>query len=83
MSQPCGSNTGTRPAVTIRSQLQSMGNAFTVRIAGATLPVFGSTKNGWDISFADDQRPTRYRYGNLDELAFALINLSVANDGNA
>jgi hypothetical protein len=83
MRQASGSNAAARAAITIRSQLESMGNAFTVRIAGATLPVFGSTENGWDISFSDDQRPNRYRYGNLDELAFALINLSVADDGNA
>jgi hypothetical protein len=65
-----------------RTQLASMGNAFTVRIAGATLPVSGSSEAGWDIAFEHEVSQS-YRYGTLDELAFVLINLSVADDGSA
>ena len=66
----------------IRNQLAAMGNAFTVRIAGATLPVSGSSQAGWGVTYGDDP-PTSYRYGTLDELAFALINLSIVDDGTA
>jgi len=66
----------------IRTQLASMGNAFTVRISGATLPVSGSFEAGWDVAFEHEVSPS-YRYGTLDELAFVLINLSVADDGTA
>lgn len=69
-------------ATMIRNQLASMGNAFTIRIAGATLPVGGSSEAGWDVVFGDDL-PHAYRYGTLDELAFVLINLSIADDGAA
>ena len=66
----------------IRTQLASMGNAFTIRNAGATLPVSGSSEAGWDVVFADGAAKS-YHYGTLDELAFVLINLSIADDGTA
>ena len=71
-----------RTVAMIRTQLASMGNAFTVRIAGATLPVSGNSEAGWDVAF-EKEVPTSYLYGTLDELAFVLINLSIADDGTA
>lgn len=58
-----------------------MGNEFVVQVGAESISVSGSLDAGWAI--AADGCADVYRYRSLDELVFALINLSVAQDGQA
>lgn len=73
----------------LRSQLASLGNDFVVHVGSESLPIAGSVEAGWSIA-TDEMLALSaiggagdYRYGTLDELLFALINLSLVSDGEA
>lgn len=73
----------------LRTRLASLGNEFVVHIGSEELPVAGSVEAGWAIAGelralpAADGGVASYRYGTLDELLFALLNLSLATDAEA
>jgi hypothetical protein len=48
---------------------------FSVRIGQESIHVTGSQVSGWSVAAGED-----YRYATLEELVFALINLSLALD---
>lgn len=48
---------------------------FSVRIGQESIHVTGSPVAGWSVASGED-----YRYASLEELVFALINLSLALD---
>jgi hypothetical protein len=65
----------------VRSQVSAMGSEFVVQVGAESISVSGSLDAGWSV--ATEGLPNSYRYRSLDELVFALINLSVAQDGQA
>jgi hypothetical protein len=54
-----------------------------VQVGKESLPVLGNMRSGWTIGADSSPDVSSYRYTSLDELLFALINLSVATDGIA
>ena len=74
----------------LRIQLASLGNEFVVHVGTESLPVAGSVESGWAIAAGEmlalsvsSGGAASYRYRTLDELLFALINLSLAPDAEA
>jgi len=74
----------------LRTQLAKLGNEFVVHVGSESLPIAGSIESGWSIAAGDVLALTSstggrgdYRYGTLDELLFALINLSLVSDAEA
>lgn len=51
-----------------------------VRVGPELYPVWGNDEQGWCI---ESDLVARYRYRSLDELLFALVNLSLAEAGTA
>jgi hypothetical protein len=76
--------------MSVRETRASRGS-FVVSVGAESLAVFGSEADGWAIAIeeqpADRSRRREgvrpYRYEGLDELLFALINLSVTPVGEA
>lgn len=59
-------------------------HVFVVKVGGESLSVYGSIAAGWIVGPLDgDTTAAPFRYRTLDELMFALINLSSTADGNA
>lgn len=57
---------------------------FEVWIGAEVLSVRGSASEGWTVMIPDEEAIEQpYRYDELDELLFALINLSVTEVGEA
>lgn len=75
----------------LRTQLANLGNEFVVHVGTESLPVEGSAESGWAIIAAremlafsaSEDGGVDYRYETLDELLFALINLSLVSDAEA
>jgi len=65
----------------VRSRVSAMGSDFVVQVGTESISVSGSLDAGWAV--AAEGLGDSYRYRSLDELVFALINLSVARDGQA
>ena len=56
-----------------------------LKVGLEVFPVYGDETSGWSMD-ADDLSPTAsplFRYGSLDELFFALVNLNVSEEGQA
>jgi hypothetical protein len=66
-----------------RSDLTTSTGEFVVQVGKESLPVLGNMRSGWPIGADSSPDVSSYRYTSLDELLFALINLSVATDGIA
>lgn len=66
----------------LRRQLALMGDEFVVHVGDEAILVAGNRLRGWRIAH-DESLGDAYRYDSLDELAFALINFSVAGEGVA
>ena len=60
-------------------------NVRLVKIGVEVFPVFGDDQVGWSINPGDLFPPLPHvcRYNSLDELYFALVNLSNSDDGKA
>jgi hypothetical protein len=56
-----------------------------MKIGAEVFPVYGDETSGFSVDPGDlyPQMPTRFRYGSLDELFFALVNLNVGPEGRA
>lgn len=65
----------------VRSRVSAMGSEFVVQVGAESISVSGSLDAGWAVG--SEGIGGAYRYRSLDELVFALINLSVARDGQA
>jgi hypothetical protein len=66
-----------------RSDLTTSAGEFIVQVGKESLPILGSMRSGWMVGADSAPDLASYRYKSLDELLFALINLSVAAEGNA
>ncbi len=63
----------------VHTQLAKLGPEFSVRVGDESIAIRGTDEVGWTIGqAADDCRAVAYRYSTIDELAFVLINLSLA-----
>ncbi len=56
-----------------------------LQVGTEVFPVYGDETSGWSMSAEDFAAgvPAPYRYRTLDELFFALVNLNVADEGQA
>lgn len=54
-----------------------------IEIGKSVFPVYGDSARGWSIDRSDITKSTPYRYATLDELVFALFNLSLHITGDA
>jgi hypothetical protein len=54
-----------------------------IEIGKSVFPVYGDQTSGWSIDRRDITDSTPYRYATLDELVFALFNLSLHISGDA
>lgn len=54
-----------------------------IEIGKSVFPVYGDQASGWSIDRRDITDSTPYRYATLDELVFALFNLSLHVSGDA
>ena len=66
-----------RSDVTVKAQL--------LKIGQEVFPVYGDEQLGWSVQ-ADDlypQTPSWFRYGSIDEIFFALVNLNLCPEGRA
>lgn len=65
----------------VHAQLTALGPEFSVRVGDESIAIHGTIERGWFVgrhAEGDDAAPATYRYATIDELAFALINLSLA-----
>ena len=69
--------TRSHPEVAVKTQLLQVGLE--------VFPVYGDEKTGWSVDAGDcyPQMPPWFRYGSLDELFFALVNLNISPEGQA
>jgi hypothetical protein len=60
-------------------------NARLLKIGVEVFPVYGDDESGWCVDPGDlnAQMPAVGRYGSLDELFFALVNLNFGQEGKA
>ena len=60
-------------------------NAQLMKIGLEVFPVYGDESSGFSVDPGDlyPQMPAWFRYGSLDELFFALVNLNVGPEGRA
>ncbi|MBI4517766.1 MAG: hypothetical protein HY699_18325 [Deltaproteobacteria bacterium] len=60
-------------------------NAQLMKIGLEVFPVYGDEASGWSVDPVDlvPGHPLAYRYGSLDELFFALVNLNLSPEGHA
>ena len=56
---------------------------FVIEIGEMEIPVYGDASQGWSIEERDIVDRTPYRYRNLDELVFAVLNFCVHMRGSA
>jgi len=61
----------------VHTQLAKLGPAFSVRVGDESIAIQGTTEYGWYVGRAELEASS-YHYATLDELAFVLINLSLA-----
>lgn len=61
----------------VHAQLTALGPEFSVRVGDESIAIHGTMERGWFVG-RDEAAPITYRYATIDELAFALINLSLA-----
>ncbi|GIW41153.1 MAG: hypothetical protein KatS3mg076_1730 [Candidatus Binatia bacterium] len=56
-----------------------------LKVGIEVLPVYGDEESGWSMEAEDlaPHTPRAFRYGTLDELFFALVNLNVTEEGEA
>ena len=56
-----------------------------VKIGKQLFLVYGDERSGWSLDRNDVclQAPSRFRYGSVSELVFALVNLCVTPEGQA
>ncbi len=66
-----------RPTVAVKTQLMKVGSEI--------FPVYGDERSGFTVDSAEvhAQTPRGCRYGSLEELFFALVNLNICPEGNA
>ncbi|MCK6557336.1 hypothetical protein L6Q96_22580 [Candidatus Binatia bacterium] len=60
-------------------------NARLLKVGLEVFPVYGDERSGWSVDPGDlyPQMPAWYRYGSIDELFFALVNLNFGPEGKA
>ncbi len=60
-------------------------NAQLMKVGLEVFPVYGDESSGWSVDPVDlaPNRPDAFRYGSLDELFFALVNLNLSPEGRA
>ena len=60
-------------------------NTKLLKVGMEVFPVYGDDSSGWSMEPGDlgPETPKWLRYESLDELYFALVNLSVAPEGQA
>ena len=73
--------TQTRP----RPRVAANASPRLVKIGSDLFPVYGNERCGWSVEPVDltSRQPGCYRYGSLEEVFFALVNLNVAPEGKA
>ncbi len=56
-----------------------------LKIGLEIFPVYGDEQLGWSVEAADlyAQTPPGFRYGSIDEIFFALVNLNLCPEGQA
>ena len=56
-----------------------------LQIGLEVLPVYGDEQLGWSLEAGDlyPQTPSWFRYGSIDEIFFALVNLNICPEGQA
>ena len=66
-------------------QSQVAVNAQLMKIGLEVFPVYGDESSGFSVDPGDlyPRMPAWFRYGSLDELFFALVNLNVGPEGRA
>ncbi|MDX2166628.1 MAG: hypothetical protein SF182_06175 [Deltaproteobacteria bacterium] len=65
-------------AAMVHRQLAKLGPEFSVRVGDESIAIRGTMELGWTVSHSDGAPAVAYRYATIDELAFVLINLSLA-----
>ena len=60
-------------------------NVRLLHVGPEVFPVYGSDKTGWTIQPGGvyPETPLSYRYGSVDEIFFALVNLHLSPEGRA
>jgi len=60
-------------------------NAQLLKVGLEVFPVYGDDRTGWSMDPIDlgPETPKGLRYGSLDELFFALVNLNLSPEGQA
>lgn len=68
-----------------QAQPQGTVHAQLMQIGVEVFPVYGDETSGFSVDPGDlyPQMPAWFRYGSLDELFFALVNLNVGPEGRA
>jgi hypothetical protein len=61
----------------VHTQLAKLGPEFSVRVGDESIAIRGTMERGWTVSYTEGSAAA-YRYATIDELAFVLINLSLA-----
>jgi hypothetical protein len=62
----------------VHTQLAKLGPEFSVRVGDESIAIRGTMERGWTVSYTEGSPASAYRYATIDELAFVLINLSLA-----
>jgi hypothetical protein len=62
----------------VHTQLAKLGPEFSVRVGDESIAIRGTMECGWTVAYGDGCAAVAYRYATIDELAFVLINLSLA-----
>jgi len=70
---------------TIHSHSDVMVKAHLLKIGLELFPVYGDEQRGWTVEATDlyPQTPPSFRYGSIDEIFFALVNLNLCPEGRA
>lgn len=68
---------------TATADIPAVARGFLIEIGTSVFPVYGDAANGWSVERRDIIESTPYRYATLDELIFALVNLSLQVGGSA
>ena len=68
-----------------RSEAEVAVNVRLLHVGSEVFPVYGSDQAGWALQAGEifPETPAPYRYGSLDEIFFALVNLNVSPEGRA
>jgi hypothetical protein len=70
---------------TTRSHPEGAVKTQLLKVGLEVFPVYGDEKTGWSVDAGDcyPHMPPWFRYGSLDELFFALVNLNISPEGQA